>query len=241
MEKLGVAIGVMCKPPRPGVSKTRLAAHIGGEAAARLSAAFLRDVAACAERTASLTGANPYALYAPEDAEGELRQLLPASFRFMPQREGDLGRTMHRAISDLLAIGHPGAMVVGADLPTLPESLLVEAVDVLRARPECVVLGPSLDGGYYLIGMCVPQPALFSGIAWSTADVLSATMVRAEQEGLAVHLLAQWHDVDDGASFAYLRRELSGRSGVIPGGPAFHTRQALLALDEADTGREAHG
>ncbi len=230
MGRAGVAIGVMCKPPRVGVSKTRLAADIGGEAAARLSAAFLKDVAASAGRAAHQTGAIAYAVYAPADAEEELRSHVPAAFRYLPQREKDLGLTMQRAIADLIALGHQGAVILGADTPTLPDSILIEAVEVVRAHPETVVIGPARDGGYYLIGMHTPQAVLFSDVPWSTPEVLAITLEHAARAGLPVHLLAECNDVDDGASLEHLRRELSGLMPASTIGPAAETRHALIAL-----------
>jgi glycosyltransferase A (GT-A) superfamily protein (DUF2064 family) len=90
MKTITIAIGVMCKPPRIGVSKARLAAQAGPELAARLSAAFLQDVAAGIEETRRHHNIRPYALYRPADAGDELRRLLPASFTLVPQHGADL-------------------------------------------------------------------------------------------------------------------------------------------------------
>ena len=210
MAEMETAIGVMCKPPRIGLSKTRLAAHVGPEMAARLSAAFLQDVGAAIEAAASPARARPYAVYCPADGEGELRRLLPPSFAFMLQHGATLGLSMHLAITELLALGHGGAILVGADLPTLPSQILVEAVEALREPSNGAVIGPSPDGGYYLIGLKAAHGGLFEDIPWSSGGVFGATLDRAEEIGLPVHVLPEWRDVDDGASFAHLRDELAG-------------------------------
>jgi rSAM/selenodomain-associated transferase 1 len=235
------AIGIMCKPPRPGVSKTRLAAEIGVEAAARLSAAFLQDVAAAALAAGQAAGAAVYALYAPDDAEDELRDLLPRGLHYRPQRGSDLGHTMDRAIGDLLAAGYGGAILTGADMPTLPAAVFVEAVARLRQFPDDIVLGPSEDGGYYLAGMCRPNPQLFRGVAWSTSSVLDETLDRARASGLAVHLLPKWLDVDDGPSLMALFAELRGDVELpVAAGPAVCTRLALRDIS-AVAGVAAYG
>jgi len=101
---------------------------------------------------------------------------------------------MRDAFKELFAGGYESAVMIGADLPTLPLSHLRAAFAALERRP--VVLGPSLDGGYYLIGLRAPQPELFEGIAWSTSQVLSQTIERINQLGLQVQCLEPWYDVD---------------------------------------------
>ncbi len=228
-----VAIGMLCKAPRAGFSKTRLAAHVGAELAARLSAAFLRDVgASLASACEADGGIAPYALFCPADAEGELRRHLPGSFHFMLMQQGDLGSTMLNAIGALLARGHEGAVLIGSDFPTLPPAILIEAASRLRNSEIDAVIGPSLDGGYYLIGMLAPHAALFQGMTWSTSTVFSDTLERAHAAALVMGTLPIWYDVDDAASFAVLKDHLAGR--VIPAlgaspppGPALETRLVL--------------
>jgi rSAM/selenodomain-associated transferase 1 len=228
-----IAIGMMCKAPRAGFSKTRLAGHVGTELAARLSAAFLRDVgASLASACEADGGIAPYALFCPADAEGELRRHLPGGFEFMLMHEGDLGTTMLNAIKALLARGHEGAILIGSDFPTLPAAILIEAAMRLRAPGTDAVIGPSLDGGYYLIGMRAPQETLFLGMTWSTSTVFGDTMEQAAKAGLHVAELPVWYDVDDAASFALLQDHLAGRAipalnGSPPPSPAIDTRRVL--------------
>lgn len=221
----------MCKPPGAS-SKTRLARDLGAKLAARLGAAFLRDTAAAILAAGAIAPMAPICVHWPPDAAA-LRPLLPEAFAFLPQRPGDLGRKMHLALSDLLAQGHRGAMLIGADLPSLPPEFLVEAADVLTSGAADVVLGPALDGGYYLIGMHREPPAgLFSGIPWSTPAVLALTLERAVALDLSVHLLPQWYDVDDALSFAMLTAHLNGcslpRIAALPG-PAPAMRELLAS------------
>jgi rSAM/selenodomain-associated transferase 1 len=230
------AIGVMCKPPRAGESKTRLARDTGAEPAALLSAAFIQDVAAAVIAAAEVAPAAPVCVHWPPDCAPELRPLMPPSFTFLPQRDGDLGRKMHLAIADLLALGYDAAILTGADLPSLPPGILAGAAHILTQHAADVVIGPALDGGYYLIGARAPHAQLFEGIPWSTPQVFSLTMERAAALGLKVHLLPPWYDVDNTSSLEALIRHLFRpalpASGMLqrislPPGPAVATRRVL--------------
>ena len=123
----------------------------------------------------------------------------------------------------LLALGLQAALVIGTDSPTLPRESLDEAVSLVMARDVDVVLGPTRDGGYYLIGMRALHPGLFEHMPWSTAAVLGRTLDRAQRLGLRVACLPTWFDVDTGADLERLRVELD----ASPAGPPRHTRAFL--------------
>jgi rSAM/selenodomain-associated transferase 2/rSAM/selenodomain-associated transferase 1 len=128
----------------------------------------------------------------------------------LPQRGSDLGERMARAFADLFARGHARVVLVGADLPTLPSGAIRRAHALLR-RGADLVLGPSEDGGYYLIGLQAPHPALFDGVEWGTPRVFEQTLARARALRLDVSLLSRWYDVDDPDS---LRRAAADRRAV---------------------------
>jgi uncharacterized protein len=222
------AIGIMCKAPRSGRVKTRLAAMIGPEEAAILSACFLRDVAAAIERIPAALGCKGYAVYAPAGAEVELQSILPKSFDLLLQADADFGVVLFGAVRDLLAAGHDCVALVNSDSPTLPPSLLLDTVEALRRRGDRVVLGPAIDGGYYLIGLKTPHRHLFVDIPWGTADVARLTCERAAEIGLEVVLLPKWYDIDDARTLAMLQDELAGR-------PIEVARNGLLGGDAAAT------
>lgn len=203
------AIGMLCKAPRPGFAKTRLATVVGDARAAQLAAAFLRD---CAALAASLGPAT--AFYAPVDARAEIAPLLPAGMALAPQPPGDLGA---RIIAAFATLGTP-ALVMGADSPDLPPALLREAWDSLGTHDAAFI--PALDGGYCAVALRAPAPALFTAIPWSSAATLPATL-RAGH-GLRIHLTAPWHDVDEAADLARI---------VTQHAPA--TRAALSACPDA--------
>jgi uncharacterized protein len=209
---LSAAIGIMCKAPRPGRAKTRLAAMIGPGEAAKLSACFLRDVAAAIEAVPASVRRNPYAVYAPAGAEVELRSLLPESFAFLLQADADFGLVLFGAVQDLLSAGHDCVVLVNSDSPTLPTPFLIDAIEALRMPGDRAVLGPAIDGGYYLIGLKTAHRHLFMDIPWGTADVSRMTVRRAAEIDLDVVLLPEWYDIDDAETLAMLHDELAGRS-----------------------------
>jgi rSAM/selenodomain-associated transferase 1 len=229
-----VAIAIICKTPTAGQSKTRLSPPLRPVECAELSACFIRDVAATVHALADEGDVTGYAVYTPRGSEAALRQLLPDDFRMMPQGDGDLGARMLKSIADLLAAGHTGAILIGADMPTLPPSILRDALDAVR-RNNCVALSPALDGGYTLIGLSHPHAGLFSDMPWSTRDVYRLTMERAGVLGLPVVNVPGWYDVDDASSLAMLTGELRGQRPAFadPGliaGAAPATREFVRTL-----------
>jgi rSAM/selenodomain-associated transferase 1 len=222
------AIGIMCKAPVPGRTKTRLAAAIGPERAAELAACFLRDVSTTIDAIPAHLACKGYGVYAPAGSEAALRAILPASFGLMLQADAEFGKVLHGAVRGLLAAGHDCVMLVNSDGPTLPGSYLVEAIARLRRPDDRMVLGPAADGGYYLIGLKAAHANLFCDIPWGTDAVARLTLERASEIGLDVALLPEWYDVDDAVSLECLREELAGRSERFRGGsPALATRAFL--------------
>jgi hypothetical protein len=225
----------MCKAPRTGAAKTRLAAVIGPEPATQLAACFLRDVAAAIEAVPEDLGRRGYGVYAPEGGEAALRDILPPSFGLVLQENADFGVVLASAVRHLLEAGHGCAVLINADSPTLPPWLLVEAIELLRRPGDRVVLGPAVDGGYYLIGLKAPHPTLFRDIPWSTSAVYRLTEERAREISLETAALPVWYDVDDAETFAHLRGELAGAPPLfvepgLTGGPAAATRACLASL-----------
>jgi uncharacterized protein len=223
----GAAIGIICKTPLPGRSKTRLASAIGADTASRLSACFLRDVAAAIDAVPEGLGRRGYGVYAPAGTEQIMRGLLPTGFGLLLQAGEDLGEVLLGASRTLLDAGHDCVLLVNGDSPTLPTRFLVQAIEALREPGDRMVLGPASDGGYYLIGLKYPHRQLFAQIEWGTNTVARATCGRADEIGLATTLLPEWYDIDDIETLRWLQVELAGRSrrfhagGVAPASRAF--------------------
>lgn len=222
------AIGIMCKAPQPGRTKTRLAKSIGPAAAAELSGCFLRDVAAAVAAVPERLGRRGYGVYAPAGTEHKLRALFPEQFGLILQAGDDFGDVLFGATRDLLIAGHDCVLLVNGDSPTLPPSFLVQAIETLRSPGERMVLGPASDGGYYLIGLKSPHRKLFTRIAWGTDTVARSTRDRAAEIGLAATLLPEWYDVDDLETLGWLRDELAGRSMRFRGGGPAHATRTFL-------------
>jgi hypothetical protein len=222
------AIGIICKAPQPGRSKTRLATAIGEVAASELSACFLRDVAGAIEAMPEALGRRGYGVYAPAGAEHIMRQLLPAEFGLLLQVGVDLGHVLLGATRALLNAGHDSVLLVNGDSPTLPTRLLVQAMEALRGAGDRMVLGPASDGGYYLIGLKRAHQHLFTQIAWGTDTVARSTCDRAEEIGLATTLLPEWYDVDDMQTLRWLQDELAGHSIRFQGGGFAAASRAFL-------------
>jgi rSAM/selenodomain-associated transferase 1 len=214
-----VGLAVMAKAPRVGAVKTRLCPPLRAPEAAELARCFLLDTV---ERVRLVAGARPIMAYTPVEAQGQIEEAAPG-FVLIPQRGGDLGERQHRLIDEVLGLGLEAALIIGTDSPTLPRECLDEAVSLVMAPDVDVVLGPTEDGGYYLIGMRVPTPALFENMPWSTSTVLGRTLERAQRLGLRVACLPTWFDVDTGADLERLRVELEAAPGAGPR----HTRAFL--------------
>lgn len=229
----GAAIGIICKAPLPGRSKTRLATAIGTEAASQLSACFLRDVAAAIDAVPGRLGRRGYGVYAPVGTEQIMRDLLPANFGLLLQAGADLGEVLLGSTRALLDAGHDCVLLVNGDSPTLPTRFLEQAIEVLREAGDRMVLGPASDGGYYLIGLKHPHPEPFAGIAWGTDTVARATCERAAEIRLATTLLPEWYDIDDVETLRWLKEELAGRSRRFrAGGFALASRAFLNGVPE---------
>ncbi|WP_291861611.1 TIGR04282 family arsenosugar biosynthesis glycosyltransferase [Bradyrhizobium sp.] len=222
------AIGIICKAPQPGRTKTRLATAIGAVAASELSACFLRDVAAAVDAVPETLGRRCYGVYAPAGGEHIMRGLLPATFELLLQAGDDLGDVLFGAARDLLIDGHDCVLLVNGDSPTLPAGFLVQAIEALRAPGDRMVLGPASDGGYYLIGLKHPHRQLFTRIAWGTETVARSTRERAAEIGLATTLLPEWYDIDDIETLGWLKDELAGKSARFRGGGLAPVSRAFL-------------
>jgi rSAM/selenodomain-associated transferase 1 len=226
-----IAVGIFCKTPAAGLSKTRLSPPLRPDECAILSSCFIRDLAETV-RALTLEGdVAGYAVYTPAGSETALRRLVPAHFGLLLQCEGDLGARLLCATRDLLSLGHAGAILLNADSPTLPAAILRAAVDAVRDT-DAVVLSPAIDGGYTLIGLSRAHAHVFAGIPWSTDAVHRLTVARAGEIGVPVIDVPGWYDVDDAQTLALLESELDGAplsfaAPGLTGADAPATRQFL--------------
>ena len=218
MDSARVAVAIMAKVPRAGAVKTRLCPPLSPDEAAELYECFLRDKVA---QVRMLEGALGTIAFTPDDARSVFEALAPG-FGLIAQRGDDLGSRLLATLDALLRDGSCGAVATDSDTPTLPTAFLQQAIEIMSTASADVVIGPSDDGGYYLIGMRQPWPALFERMPWSTAEVLPETLRRAEAKGLRVTCLPTWFDVDTPRDLDRLAASLEA-----DGAPAAHTRQFL--------------
>lgn len=216
-------VAIMAKAPLAGDVKTRLCPPLTVAEAAELYRAFLCDKI---EQVRSLEAASHVIAFTPEGERGIFEGLAP-DFTLIPQRGADLGSRLAASFEYLFARGHAGVLLIDSDTPTLPTGFLSEALELIAKPGTDLVLGPSEDGGYYLIGLRTPRPELFAGVPWSTPAVLLETVRRARDLGLDVAWLPLWFDVDTGSDLTRLRASL----GATGAASARHTRLFLDARD----------
>ena len=225
------ALAVMTKAPQAGKVKTRLTPPLSSEEAAALNTCFLRDTAAAIAKTAKDGSARGIAVYTPVGAEAAYAGILPEEFELVAQRGDAFGERLAFATEDLLKLGFHSLCLIDSDSPTVPQQAFAQAVEFLSQPSDSVVLGPSDDGGYYLIGLKKLHRELFEGIDWSTERVLEQTVQRAREIDLPVHLLPTWYDVDDRNTLNRLCQELFGTNGnASAGDSAPATREFLQGL-----------
>jgi uncharacterized protein len=223
------AMAVMGKASAPGRTKTRLVPPLRPADAALLNTAFLQDIIGNLLRAGREADIAPYVAFGPTGSEPFFRECLPANLPLIECSLPHFGDCLDLAITSLLHRGHAAACVLNADSPTLPTRLLVQAARALAQPQDAVVIGPSTDGGYYLLGVKRAYRRLFDDIDWSTSRVFTQTLQRAEELALSVITLEPWYDVDDAMGLRKLRAELADDSGGAAAGiyPAPFTREAL--------------
>lgn len=225
------------KQPVPGQVKTRLGAEIGLHAAAQLAEAFQTDLL---QRTAGVADRRIVA-YAPAgSAARSYYQKWDRRIKSLwPQPDLPLGERLAAFFERWCEDGQP-VVVIGTDSPTLPRSFLRQAFEQLQTC-DCV-LGPAIDGGYYLVGLKEPAPGLFAGIDWSSPHVFRQTVERLQAGHQSLSLLPPWYDIDTRADVQFLQGHLQGLllAGELDEIPQ-HTLRAVqqLSLERFRPGESA--
>ena len=214
------ALIVFAKRPEPGTVKTRLTALLTPEEAARLYEAFLCD----ALRQYRALGV-AVRLYFGPPAGAVADGLVPEGVSVHLQQGPGLGARMKVAFVESFAAGFERLVIIGTDHPTLPSAFIAQAFEAL-AQPQAVSIGPSDDGGFYLLGMNDFYPELFHDMRYSHADVFAQTLARAARTQAHLTVLPPWYDVDTPESLHRLVAELDGGAVEVP-----HTRRVLAGLD----------
>ncbi len=217
------ALLVFVKAPVPGQVKTRLRPALTPEEAADIYACFLED--GLRQYTRLTTRADVRICFSPAGGEAYFRQLMagmpsPVAVTYHEQVGADLGERMRHAFEAAFDSGYEQAVVIGSDHPTLPDEYVVTAFDKLQSHE--VVIGPTEDGGYYLLGSSRLVEGCFANISWSTSIVYTQTMQRLSGQRVAV--LPTWYDVDDPQALRRCRAEIFDGRGIASRTEAFLRR-----------------
>ena len=180
---------VFVKAPRPGTVKTRVARTAGAE---RACAIYREMVATVLHKFASIRSVQ--LRFAPDDAAEEIKPWLREGWVAVPQGQGELGERLQRAFVESFAVGVERVVIVGSDCPEVKSGDIRTAWKELKSND--LVIGPAVDGGYWLIGLRALHPELFRAIAWSSDQVLAQTLAQAESIGLRAQLLRILSDID---------------------------------------------
>ncbi|MFO8082829.1 MAG: TIGR04282 family arsenosugar biosynthesis glycosyltransferase [Desulfobacterales bacterium] len=195
---------VFVREPEMGKVKTRLAKSVGNDVALKLYMSFVED------ELDMLRGlsCDVIVCYCPESGERQVRDWLKNENHFMAQVGKDLGRRMAAAFESAFGLGYHQALLVGSDIPDLSSSIISEAFKSLNKHQVCI--GPSHDGGYYLIGFnrnaCFKS--VFEAIPWGTSHVFEKTVQCLRENKIGYHLLSSLKDMDRVEDLVWLKRSL---------------------------------
>lgn len=204
--KANNSLGIIFRTPEYGKVKKRLASEIGPE---RALAIFKKMLSATIEKALLLDNVDIYGFYDgkfPEDIALRFKKVI-----LIPQRGKDLGEKLYNAASYLHKKLYRKITLIGSDSPDLPSKYITEAFS--RLNYFDVIIGPSEDGGYYLIGMKRPLDTIFRDTPWGSPDVLKRTISKVVRENLSYYLLPPWYDIDD---LKTLKRWLISAADIAP-------------------------
>jgi len=220
---MNAALIVFAKVPRPGTVKTRLTPVLTPAEAAQLYEAFLQDALSLYQEVS----ADVRLYWAPPlPDEPVVENATPDA---VCEQEGDgLGGRMKHAVRETLDAGYERAAIVGTDHPTLPLSFIRQSFVPLEA-PRSVCIGPSMDGGFYLLGMNAFYPQLFEGMTYSHAGVFTDTLARVGTTDARLTVLPRWYDVDTPATLERMIEDLNSEDVEAP-----NTRLMVDRLDLHD-------
>ncbi len=218
----------MAKVPRPGRVKTRLEPFLTSDQCASLAAAFLKDTV----RFAASVCEDVIVAFDPPDGKDEIAGIVGAEITLIPQDGAGLGERIEAAVLAAAELDFNPIVVIGTDSPTLPTRFLNDAIVSFGQADTDLVLGGTVDGGYYLIAMRRATPGIFDGIRWSSQHTYRDTLARARTRGVSgIIELPRWYDVDDSTDLIRLHNEFVGDGTLTsrcPNTYAWLTENVLL-------------
>jgi uncharacterized protein len=195
------AVILFARDPVLGKVKTRLFPYLNKETILKLYTCFLRD---SLEKIRKVENADLFVGIAPSNESGFFTGMQGSDIRIFVQEGKELGDKMRQAIQDRFAEGYEKVVIIGSDSPSLPVSYIKRAL----SSDKALILGPSTDGGYYLIGMRGKLVEVFAGVTWGTENVLQETCERLVRGGVALELLPVWYDIDTPEDLKFFKTHL---------------------------------
>ncbi|MTI79556.1 MAG: glycosyltransferase [Firmicutes bacterium] len=227
MEK--TALAIMAKVPSSG-GKSRLATLLTSGQREELQWAFLGDIL---DKAHQIKGLSVFLAITPQDQADEMETKF-GEINKINQPAGDLGVRMFSVAKKLFEQGFSRVLITGTDSPTLPPDYLVQAL--LRLKNKPIVFGPTMDGGYYMVGLSCPESRIFKGISWGTSQVLQQTETICKDINLQYSLLPPLEDIDWPIDLLNLKRTLTKgkiRADWFPQRTAnFLAKNKLVGKDE---------
>jgi len=226
------AVGLFTKPVVPGRVKTRLSPPLSPQDCAALYSAFLVDIS-------TMLASGPdwdWIVYStePDRQRTAWPAEAPEPKGWRRQQGENLGERIQSALDELLDEDRGAAVILGSDHPTVSREMMAQAFDSFGEAD--VVFGPSLDGGYYLVGTTRPRTGIFSDVPWSTPEVLERTLENVRAAGLTPAFLPPWYDVDTPDDLRFLRTHLRALELASPEGAICpRTREVLETIPGTDS------
>lgn len=196
------ALIIFTRVPIPGQTKTRMMPEVSAAGCARIHTCFLQDI----RRECRKTNADIYICYTPKEKQEKLYPVFGSGVHYFPQEGYGLGERMYRAIRRVLNGGYDSCILMGADVPEVKAEYLNRAFRMLESRD--IVLGPTTDGGYYLVGMNIPHRSAFEVKGYGKSSVLADTVRHLEREGLKVGFTETLQDMDTYEDLCGFRRRM---------------------------------
>jgi len=222
---MSTLFGLLARDPQPGKVKPGLAEVLGAPTAAKMYRSFIMDLC---ERFSHLSVHSRLLAYAPRGARKAVSLLASRHWRLVQQQGATRGQVLASLFEEAFRLGHQRAVVMVTDCPTVPDAFVIEAFD--RLLIDDVVLGPTTEGGIYLVGLSIERPELFYGFDWNGGGVFDALVDRAEAFGLILGLVPHWYGVDDRADLERLASHLRALGVVGSEGMPQRTQTLLQRL-----------
>ena len=220
MTSMNRTLVIMAKAPRLGSVKTRLAESLPLEAITELYRCLLNDTIALAQTLDHVE----IAIMCPASAAEDLSRVVAKTVPIVPQTGQGLAAGLACVFKHFAASGHQRVMAFNSDSPHLPAAVLETAFDLLETRD--LVVGPTHDGGYYLVGAKASHPGLFSNDGMGTRNALEALLTRARELGISVQLTDPFYDIDIAADLRQLADELRRMPRKAPRTAEWLSKQA---------------